>query len=167
MAEVPDVRHLMTWSEVALRLGAATLMGAAIGINRGRSGKPAGLRTQALVTLGSATVMVAMFELATVGSEFDTGAISRVVQGVLTGIGFLGGGVILRDRAHHRVEGLTTAASIWVSAALGLACGAGLWRLALLALVLSLLVLKVGLAVEGTLQLDERSAAGKSAGGAP
>ncbi|MBX3732482.1 MAG: MgtC/SapB family protein [Verrucomicrobiae bacterium] len=158
---------MMTWSEVVLRLGAATLMGAAIGINRGRSGKPAGLRTQALVTLGSATVMVAMFELATVGSEFDTGAISRVVQGVLTGIGFLGGGVILRDSAHHRVEGLTTAASIWVSAALGLACGAGLWRLALLALVLSLLVLKVGLAVEGTLQLEERSAAGKSAGSAP
>lgn len=152
MAEIPDVRDLMSLSEMTLRLGAATLMGAAIGINRSRSGKAAGLRTQALVTLGSATVTVAMFELATLSDSFDTSALSRVIQGVLTGIGFLGGGVILRDNTLHRVEGLTTAASIWVSAALGLACGAGLWRLALVSMLLALVVLQLGLRVEALTQ---------------
>lgn len=127
-------------------------MGAAIGLNRGRSGKPAGLRTQALVTLGSATVTVAMFELASIGPVFDTSALSRVIQGVLTGIGFLGAGVIFRDNSGHRVEGLTTAASIWVSAALGLACGAGLWRLALLGMVLALVILQFGIQLENAVQ---------------
>lgn len=152
MAELPDVQHLLPWPEMILRLGSAALMGAAIGINRGRSGKPAGLRTQALVTLGSATVTVAMFELAAIGPVFDTSALSRVIQGVLTGIGFLGAGVIFRDNSARRVEGLTTAASIWVSAALGLACGAGLWRLALLGLVLALVILHFGLRLENAVQ---------------
>ena len=152
MAELPDVRHVLSWPEMTLRLGTAVVMGAVIGINRGRSGKPAGLRTQALVTLGSATVTVAMFELATIGPTFDTSALSRVIQGVLTGIGFLGGGVILRDNTHHRIEGLTTAASVWVSAALGLACGAGLWRLAVVAVILSLIVLQFGLRLEDAVQ---------------
>lgn len=152
MADFPDLRHLLSWQEMLLRLGAASLMGAAIGVNRGRSGKPAGLRTQALVTLGSATVTLAMYELAAVGPVFDTSALSRVIQGVLTGIGFLGAGVIFRDNAGHRIEGLTTAASIWVSAALGLACGAGLWRLALLGTLLALVILQFGIILENTIQ---------------
>ena len=82
MADFPDVRHLLTWQEMLVRLGSATLMGAVVGINRELRGKPAGLRTQALVTLGSATVLVAMYELAGLGREFDTGALSRVIQGV-------------------------------------------------------------------------------------
>ncbi|MEN9674946.1 MAG: hypothetical protein RIS76_842 [Verrucomicrobiota bacterium] len=152
MAEFPDVRHLLSWPEMILRLGSACVMGASIGLNRGRSGKAAGLRTQALVSLGSATVTVAMFELAVVGPVFDTSALSRVIQGVLTGIGFLGAGVIFRDSSGHRVEGLTTAASIWVSAALGLACGAGLWRLALVGVVLALGILQFGIRLENAVQ---------------
>ena len=148
MAEFPDVRHLLSWPEMLLRLGSATLMGAVIGLNRELRGKEAGLRTQALVALGSATAVVAIYELAGVTPGFDTSAVSRVLQGILTGIGFLGGGVILRDTGDKRIHGLTTAASVWLSATLGMACGTGLWRLSLLALIMALLVLHFGFSVE-------------------
>ncbi len=75
-------------------------------------------------------------------------AVLRVVQGLIAGIGFLGGGVILRDDSTHSVHGLTTAASIWVVASLGIACGAGQWLTATMAVVLTLTVLVVGAAVE-------------------
>jgi putative Mg2+ transporter-C (MgtC) family protein len=148
VAGFPDVHHLLSWSEELLRLGSAALMGAVIGLNRELRGKEAGLRTQALVALGAAASVVTIYELAGVTPSFDTSAISRVLQGILTGIGFLGGGVILRDSGDKRIHGLTTAASVWLSAALGMACGTGLWRLALLALVLALLVLHFGFSVE-------------------
>ncbi len=111
----------MDWSEIALRLGAATLLGVAIGLDRELLHKAAGVRTIGLVALGSALVIVIFVANGTT----DIAAASRVVQGVLAGIGFLGGGVILRQGAH--VEGLTTAASIWAAAALGAACGLGAW----------------------------------------
>ena len=157
---------------IVFRLGAATLIGCVLGINRDLRGKPAGLRTHALVALGSALVTVTAIQLAYAGGAVDGGAVLRAVQGIIAGVGFLGGGVILRGGAddamtgrvagspplrtgggggHHRkeVRGLTTAASVWVAACLGIACGAGQWPSAVIALVLTLFVLVAGGPIEG------------------
>jgi len=125
------------------RLLLAALLGAAIGLNRELVLKPAGLRTHALVSLGSALAMLTGLHLAQpVGG--DSSAPSRVIQGVLAGVGFIGGGVILRRSDALEVHGLTTAASIWIVAATGAAAGAGLWRSAVTAVVLALAVLMIG-----------------------
>ena len=114
------------WDDILLRLGAATLAGIAIGLNRDLQNKPIGMRTLALVSLGAATVTVAAIQFNVMSEHPD--ALSRVVQGVIqgimAGISFIGAGVILRDAQARRVEGLTTAATVWVTAALGIACGA-------------------------------------------
>ena len=132
------------WIDVAARLGAAVLAGAILGINRDVHHKPAGLRTHALVSLGSAIVVVAAASMA--GANAD--AVARVIQGLVTGVGFIGAGVILHHDAERRVAGLTTAASIWVAAALGTACGTGSWAIAVLGLVLTLAVLVLGGPIE-------------------
>src|SRR5688572_8358529 len=113
-------------TELAIRLGAALLAGAIIGIDREVNRRPAGMRTHALVSLGAALTVLVI--AGAPGTQAD--ALSRVVQGVITGIGFLGAGVIMQHEAERRVEGLTTAATIWVAAALGMACGAGQLALA-------------------------------------
>jgi putative Mg2+ transporter-C (MgtC) family protein len=127
--------------QVLLRLVVATLIGTVLGLNREIHGKPAGMRTHALVALGASLITLISLELATSGTHVDGGAVLRVIQGVMAGIGFLGGGVILRDDSHQSVHGLTTAASVWVVASLGIACGAGQWLTALMALALTLMVL--------------------------
>jgi len=128
---------------IVLRLFLATLLGAAIGLNREMVQKPAGLRTHALVSLGAALATLAGLFLA--GPPFgDVTAPSRIVQGIVAGIGFIGGGVILHRRDAGEVHGLTTAASIWIVSATGVAVGAGLWRSAMAAVVLALVVLTVG-----------------------
>jgi len=132
--------------EVFLRLAIALLVGGALGLNRELHGKPAGLRTHALVSLGASLITLVGIEMIHPDSQMDS--VLRIVQGVMAGIGFLGGGVILRDDSHHSVHGLTTAASIWVVACLGIGCGAGQWMTALMALGLTLLVLIVGGPVE-------------------
>jgi putative Mg2+ transporter-C (MgtC) family protein len=125
---------------IAIRLGAAILAGGVIGVDRELKRKPAGLRTHALVSLGAAIVL-----LATVAASHGApDAMSRAIQGIITGIGFLGAGVILQHEAERRVEGLTTAASIWVAAGLGIACGAGFVELAVIAVVAALVVLVAG-----------------------
>ena len=126
----------MTWSEIALRLGAAVVVGAVIGLDRELRHKPAGFRTIGLVSLGSALAVL----IVTVTSN-DPTVSSRVIQGVLTGIGFLGAGVIM----HHRgtVEGLTTAASIWAAAALGAGAGLGAWPPVVIGAALALILLVV------------------------
>jgi putative Mg2+ transporter-C (MgtC) family protein len=134
--------------EVILRLLAATLIGAALGFNRELKDKPAGLRTHALVGLGSALVTVTSIQLAYTGGHLDGSAVTRVIQGIITGIGFLGGGVIFRSPEQGTVQGLTTAASIWIVAALGMSCGAGHWVTALVALGLTLAVLVAGIPIE-------------------
>jgi putative Mg2+ transporter-C (MgtC) family protein len=134
--------------EISLRLVAAVLVGCALGLNRELRDKPAGLRTHALVSLGSALVIVISLQLARSSGQLDGSGVLRVVQGIITGIGFLGGGVILHDYRSQNVTGLTTAASIWIAACLGIACGAGQWRVALIAVVLTLLVLVFGGPVE-------------------
>ena len=130
--------------DVAMRLVVAVLAGGALGINRDLHHKPAGLRTHALVSLGSATACVV--SLSAVGG--DANAVSRVIQGLVTGVGFIGAGVILHHDREHRVAGLTTAASIWTAAALGAACGSGNWVTVVLAVVLTLAVLTFGGPIE-------------------
>jgi putative Mg2+ transporter-C (MgtC) family protein len=130
--------------EIVGRLGMATFFGAAIGVNRERQGKPAGLRTHALVALGGALFTVLGLLLHT----DDPSATGRILQGITAGIGFIGAGVIMRRPDLHDVQGLTTAAAIWVVAAIGVAAGAGLWRTSLVALALALFVLIVGEAID-------------------
>ena len=130
--------------DAALRLGSAVAIGGLVGLDRGLRQKPAGLRTHALVALGAALMTYTGIELA----PQEPGAITRVLQGVIAGVGFLGGGVILRDAQDLRVRGLTTAASIWIVAGLGMACGAGHWRTGLLASGFTLVVLMGGRHIE-------------------
>lgn len=130
--------------DVVIRLAVATLIGAVLGLNREIRGKPAGLRTHALVALGTALVTLTGLSLAAHDGEFDSNSVSRVIQGVVAGIGFLGGGTILKSDTGEQISGLTTAASLWLVAALGVACGAGLWLMAVVALGLALLVLIAG-----------------------
>lgn len=130
--------------EIVVRLTVATLIGAALGLNREIRGKPAGLRTHALVALGTALVTLTGIALAGHDGEFDSNSVSRVIQGVVAGIGFLGGGTILKSDSGEQISGLTTAASLWVVACLGIACGVGLWEMALVALGLALVVLVAG-----------------------
>jgi putative Mg2+ transporter-C (MgtC) family protein len=137
----------MDLAEVTLRLIAATLIGAGVGLNRELRRKPAGLRTHALVALGAALVTVVTLR---VGPETyqHVDALSRVIQGIVAGVGFLGGGAILRSRANEEVHGLTTAASIWVVAALGIACGTGQWVASVIGAAITVVVLGLGVSAE-------------------
>ena len=128
---------------IILRLGAATLIGALIGLNRDLHGKPTGVRTLGLVGLGAALVVLASMHFDT-GPDLDANPVSRAIQGVLTGIGFLGAGVIVRERSGTRVQGLTTAALIWLTACLGIVCGLGAWTSAIVALFFILVLLGLG-----------------------
>jgi putative Mg2+ transporter-C (MgtC) family protein len=139
-----DVSTELPLLQILLRLGAATLIGCALGLNREIRGKPAGMRTHALVALGTALVTLTGIVLAGHDGEFDSNSVSRVIQGIVAGIGFLGGGTILKSDSGEQISGLTTAASLWVVACLGIACGVGLWAMALVALGLALLVLTAG-----------------------
>ena len=143
-----DIFHTLGWQEIMLRLGSATLAGAVLGLNRELKGKPAGLRTNALVALGSALLILAGIGVASGGGELQANVTSRVMQGIITGIGFLGAGVILRDTSGTQVHGITTAATIWLTAALGVLCGAGMWKVALLGVGLTLVVLVLGKPLE-------------------
>ncbi|WP_244621201.1 MgtC/SapB family protein [Bradyrhizobium symbiodeficiens] len=102
-----------------------------IGIDRDMNDKPVGMRTLALVALGSALVSISVIEFQNLRDHPD--AISRVIQGVvagvLTGVGFIGAGVILHDAKAKTVHGLTTAATVWIAAGLGIACALGAWLL--------------------------------------
>lgn len=130
---LPNLRQLV---HVIIRLSAATLLGAAVGFQRERAGKPAGLRTHILVTLGTA-----VFVLACSGVEMSSDGLSRVIQGIITGIGFIGAGSILKLSEERNVQGLTTAAGIWMTAAIGVAVGLGSLGVALLSTLFTLIIL--------------------------
>jgi len=132
--------------EVATRLLAATLIGSGIGLDRELRHKPAGLKTHALVALGAALITVVSASLTDLLHP-DNAVMSRVIQGIIAGVGFLGGGAILKS-GDEMVVGITTAASIWVVASLGIACGAGEFGPALIALAIALLILIAGNAIE-------------------
>lgn len=124
--------------QVALRLGFAALLGGLLGYERERTGKAAGLRTHMLVTVGAALfIIVPRLE----GMPLNDA--SRVIQGIATGIGFLGGGTILKLTQDEEVKGLTTAAGIWVAAAIGIAVGFGQLGTAVLATLFSFTILGI------------------------
>jgi putative Mg2+ transporter-C (MgtC) family protein len=108
------------------RLSTACIIGGIVGWERHREGKSAGLRTHMLVALGAA-----IFVLIPQEAKWEPGDISRVIQGVAAGIGFLGAGSILKLEEQHRIEGLTSAASVWLTAAASTAAGAGWYWLAI------------------------------------
>lgn len=133
-------------AEIALRLIVATLIGSSVGLDRELRHKPAGLKTHALVALGAALITV-LTASATDIRHPDMAALSRAIQGIIAGVGFLGGGAILKN-SDDMIRGLTTAASIWLCASLGIACGAGQFVAALIALAITLTVLVAGNIVE-------------------
>lgn len=131
--------------DAILRLVAAMAAGMAVGLNRDLHGKPTGVRTLGLVALGAALVSLAALGVEGIAGHPD--ATSRVVQGilqgVLTGIGFLGAGVLMRHPDRMRVHGLTTAASVWVTAGLGITCALASWHLVIAGVALTLFLLAV------------------------
>jgi putative Mg2+ transporter-C (MgtC) family protein len=137
---------VLTTADIALRLGASAAVGVVIGLNRDLHNKPIGMRTLGLVALGAAAVTVSTIQVEGMAENPD--ALSRVVQGliqgIMAGISFIGAGVILHDRSNRVVHGLTTAATVWVTAGLGIVCGLGHWRTAGIAVAIALLLL-VGL----------------------
>ena len=127
-----------TLLDISLRLLLAAALGAGIGYQRERANKPAGLRTHVLICLGSA--------LFTIVSIFGFSGVvdpSRVAAGVVTGIGFIGAGVIFRGMRGDHVMGLTTAASVWITAAIGLAAGVGMYLIATIIAAIAVLVLMI------------------------
>jgi putative Mg2+ transporter-C (MgtC) family protein len=134
---------MISFPEILLRLGIALLLGALVGLERETSEHAAGIRTNALVALGSAlfTVISAFGFLSMLGIPHIQLDPTRIASYVVAGIGFLGGGAIFHREAKEQVKGLTTAAAIWVVAAIGMACGAGfLWE-ATVTTLLALIVL--------------------------
>ena len=126
------------------RLVLAACLGAAVGVNRELRGKPAGLRTHALVALGAAMLALIGLALTADADAERYGAASRVLQGLVAGIGFIGGGVILRREESKEVHGLSTAASIWIVAAIGVGAGCGLWVTSSATAALALAILALG-----------------------
>ena len=136
----------LDWPETLLRLGVATLAGSAIGLNRDLHGNPIGLKTLGIVGLSTATVVLLALQLSEPGKVVD--ATSRVIQGILTGIGFLGAGVIVHESERFRVRGLTSAACTFLAACLGVVCGAGQWKIVAVALAFTFLLLTIGRRIE-------------------
>lgn len=128
----------MSWWVVVARFLLALGLGALIGLDRELSHKAAGLRTNMLVTLGTALLVIAPIQSGL--AEADGSNLARVIQGVVTGVGFVGAGSIFRE---DRVRGLTSAAAVWVSAGVGIAAGLGQWQAGLLGTLLALGILRV------------------------
>lgn len=128
----------ISWLEITSRLAIATLIGAVIGWDREYSRKAAGLRTNMLVSLGSALFILIPIQSGVASN--DASVLGRSLQGIVTGVGFVGAGSIFRE---DRVRGLTSAAAIWISAGLGLSAGVGLWQLGLIGLGFAIVILRL------------------------
>lgn len=144
--------NFLTDAELATRIGAALALGALVGIERERKHRPAGFRTMILISIGSAGfVLLSLESIAALGSPGGVAApgfpaqgqaeISRVLQGLIGGIGFLGAGAVIQNK--RAVRGITTAAAVWVVAAIGAACGLGLYHLATMLAIATLFTLVV------------------------
>lgn len=131
-----SVPHADQVVRVVLRMVAALIIGTLIGLQRELTHKPAGLRTHLLVALGTALLVVAA-----VNADLKPADVSRVIQGLITGIGFLGGGTILKLTQEHEIRGLTTAAGIWLTAAASVAAGLGEFADAFIGVFFALIVL--------------------------
>ena len=125
----------MVWPGDVLSIVLAVVLGSAIGLEREISGKAAGLRTNVLICLGAAVFTMISRQMGA-GNE---GSVTRIAAGIVTGVGFLGAGAVIRDRAG--VLGLTTAATIWLVASIGMACGAKLYLLAVISTLIAIVVL--------------------------
>ncbi|MGE3820767.1 MAG: MgtC/SapB family protein [Isosphaeraceae bacterium] len=134
-SDLPDASQT---ASLLVRLLMAALLGGALGFERKRAGKSAGVRTHMLVSLSAA-----LFVLIPRQAGASAGEITRVIQGVVTGIGFLGAGTILKDDGQAEVRGLTTAAGVWLTAAIGISAGMGRVGSAILSTVLALVILTV------------------------
>jgi putative Mg2+ transporter-C (MgtC) family protein len=141
-------RSNMDYWDISARLVVALLFGCIIGLERNLRGKPTGMKTLGLVALGAAVVTMASMGFASLDGAYGHDALSRAIQGVITGIGFLGAGVIVRNNESSKVKGLTTAASIWITAGIGIVCGMGAWRVAGIGLLLVMLLFLVGHPIE-------------------
>jgi len=128
------------YGSIVLRLVLALLVGTVLGLNRWLHHKSAGIRTHSLVAIGSATAVMLISDFV----QDDAQSVSRVLQGLITGLGFLGAGVIIHEQRSKRVHGLTTAASLWACALIGAAFGAGQFALGGLSLGAILLTLAIG-----------------------
>ncbi|MBP7864948.1 MAG: MgtC/SapB family protein [Acidobacteria bacterium] len=133
-------REHLPIGEVALRLAIATAAGALIGLNRWLRRKAAGLCTHAMVALSAALATL----VAVVAPGADAQAVSRVIQGIVAGVGFIGAGVILHLNRENKIQGLTTAASIWTAAVFGIASAAADFRVVTLGVSFALIVLVLG-----------------------
>ena len=134
-AGMADRGHLLI---VLIRTVTAVILGGIVGVQREKVGKPAGLRTHMLVSLGTAVVVLAC---SGVGMEMD--GLSRVIQGIVTGIGFVGAGTILKLTDQKEIQGLTTATGLWMTAAIGVAVGLGALGIAVIATLLTVIVLSL------------------------
>ena len=132
-SDLPDITEV---TRLCLRLLIAVILGGVLGYERERTGAAAGFRTHMLVALGSA-----LFVLVPLQAGTDITDMSRVLQGVIAGIGFLGAGAILKSSDDQEIRGLTTAASIWLTAAIGIAAGMGREATAVLSTLFALLIL--------------------------
>lgn len=148
-----DAKQLI---HVLIRLLAATVLGAVVGFQRQRAGKPAGLRTHMLVTLGTA-----VFIMACAGVGMSLEGQSRVIQGIVTGIGFIGAGSILKLNEERDIQGLTTAAGVWMTAAIGVAVGLGSLGVALLSTLFTVAILSIARSFEPR-HVERRGLPGKS-----
>jgi putative Mg2+ transporter-C (MgtC) family protein len=134
--EFSDVFDAERLTRLTVRLGMALLLGAVIGWDRERRDTDAGLRTHMLVAMGSA-----LFVLVAIEAGLTPDGVSRVAQGIVAGIGFLGAGAVLKNPGDGHIHGLTTAASIWATAAVGFSVGLGLEGTAVVATLFALIVL--------------------------
>lgn len=135
-AEFSDAVDVEQITRILLRLLLAAVLGGILGYEREQQGKAAGIRTHMLVAMGAA-----LFVLVPQQGGMEIADMSRVVQGVIAGIGFLCAGAIIKNKAEENVHGLTTAAGVWMTAAIGIACGLGREMTAVLSTVLALGVL--------------------------
>ncbi|MBU3584459.1 MgtC/SapB family protein [Polynucleobacter sp. 15G-AUS-farblos] len=128
------------YTTIALRLGLALLAGSILGLNRWLHHKSAGIRTHSLVAIGSATAVILISDFV----RDDAQAMSRVLQGLITGLGFLGAGVIIHEQRSSKIHGLTTAASLWTCALVGAAFGGGQFVLGLFSIGAIFIALALG-----------------------
>jgi putative Mg2+ transporter-C (MgtC) family protein len=128
----------MSWLDVLGRLLLAIALSSLIGLDREYSQKAAGLRTNMLVSLGAAVFVLVPIQSGLTGA--DSTALARSLQGIITGVGFIGAGSVLRG---DRVRGLTSAAAVWISAGIGIASGLGQWQIGLIATGLALMILRL------------------------
>jgi putative Mg2+ transporter-C (MgtC) family protein len=135
------LNHLSRWGEMLLRLLLAAAAGGLIGWEREVKGQSAGLRTHTMVAFGAALFTLAALDMAVPGTtENPSGDAIRVITGVAQGIGFIGAGMIFREKS--KIKGLTTAATVWVMGALGVAWGIGAYALAIMATIIAYFVLR-------------------------